>query len=86
VTIGSGRTGQKVELVSEAVLGSPEAVEVDRVVPPSGNLAVAGQQFWFGPRHAGAAVTSQSATTATTRRSAEPPSADVAVKYCRHPT
>jgi hypothetical protein len=39
------------------VLGSPEAVEVDRVVPPSGNLAVAGQQFWFGPRHAGRAVT-----------------------------
>jgi transposase InsO family protein len=27
----------------------PDAVEVDRVVPPSGNLGVAGQQFWLGP-------------------------------------
>ncbi|MFI5876619.1 IS481 family transposase [Streptomyces sp. NPDC051445] len=49
--------GQRVEAVGEAVLGSPDAVEVDRVVPPSGNLAVAGQQFWFGPRHAGRPVT-----------------------------
>ncbi|MFF3991677.1 IS481 family transposase [Streptomyces sp. NPDC001797] len=52
-----GLRGQRVEAVGEAVLGSPDAVEVDRVVPPSGNLAVAGQQFWFGPRHAGRAVT-----------------------------
>ncbi|MFJ8197919.1 integrase core domain-containing protein [Streptomyces sp. NPDC096152] len=52
-----GSVLREVEASQEAVLGSPEAVEVDRVVPPSGNLAVAGQQFWFGPRHAGAAVT-----------------------------
>ena len=57
VAAGDGRTGQRVEPVGEAVLGSPDAVEVDRVVPPSGNLAVAGQQFWFGPRHAGRPVT-----------------------------
>jgi hypothetical protein len=30
-----------------------DAVEVDRVVPASGNLQVASQQFWFGPRRAG---------------------------------
>lgn len=48
---------RRVEPAGEAVLGSPEAVEVDRIVPPSGNLAVAGQQFWFGPKHAGRAVT-----------------------------
>jgi transposase InsO family protein len=32
------------------------AVEVDRVVPASGNLQVACQQFWFGPQRAGAQV------------------------------
>ena len=26
------------------------AVELDRVVPPSGNLWLAGQQIWLGPR------------------------------------
>ncbi len=33
------------------------AVEIDRVVPASGNLAVAGQQFWFGPHLGGVTVT-----------------------------
>jgi transposase InsO family protein len=33
-----------------------DAVEVDRVVPASGNLQVASQQFWFGPQRAGAQV------------------------------
>ncbi|MFE7074419.1 hypothetical protein ACFU96_30445 [Streptomyces sp. NPDC057620] len=51
-----GRTGQKVEPGRETVLRSPEAVQVDRIVPPSGNLAVAGQQFWFEPKHAGQPV------------------------------
>jgi hypothetical protein len=32
-------------------------VEVDRVVPASGNLQVAGQQFWLGPHRAGQPVT-----------------------------
>jgi transposase InsO family protein len=33
-----------------------DAIEVDRVVPASGNLSIAGQQFWLGPRHAGQPV------------------------------
>jgi transposase InsO family protein len=35
----------------------PEAVEVDRVVPPSGNLWVGGQQFWLSPARAGQTAT-----------------------------
>lgn len=30
-----------------------DAVELDRVVPPSGNLWLAGQQIWLGPALAG---------------------------------
>ncbi|SIS03582.1 hypothetical protein [Micromonospora avicenniae] len=33
------------------------AVEFDRVVPPSGNLQVAGKQFWLGPARSGVRVT-----------------------------
>ena len=33
------------------------AVEVDRVVPPSGNLWIGGQQVWLGPALAGRQVT-----------------------------
>ncbi|WP_408631933.1 IS481 family transposase [Micromonospora palythoicola] len=33
------------------------AVEFDRVVPPSGNLQVAGKQFWLGPARSGVTVT-----------------------------
>jgi transposase InsO family protein len=33
--------------------GWPDAVEVDRVVPPSGNMWVGGQQFWLSPARAG---------------------------------
>ena len=40
-----------------AALAWPEALEVDRLVPPSGNLAVRGQQFWLGPARAGLPVT-----------------------------
>jgi transposase InsO family protein len=36
---------------------TPGAVEFDRVVPASGNLAVAGKQFWLGPERAGVTVT-----------------------------
>jgi hypothetical protein len=32
------------------------AVEFDRVVPPSGNLQVAGKQFWLGPARAGTVI------------------------------
>ena len=40
------------------VLGSPGsgAVEFDRVVPASGNLQVAGKQFWLGPARAGTVI------------------------------
>jgi hypothetical protein len=55
-------------LVTDVSLGGPEmivpsqrwagdAVEFDRVVPPSGNLQVAGKQFWLGPARAGVMVT-----------------------------
>jgi alkanesulfonate monooxygenase SsuD/methylene tetrahydromethanopterin reductase-like flavin-dependent oxidoreductase (luciferase family) len=33
------------------------AVEADRLVPPSGNLWIGGQQIWLGPALAGRAVT-----------------------------
>jgi transposase InsO family protein len=39
----------------ETVAG--EAVETDRIVPASGNLAVCGQQFWLGPARAGRTLT-----------------------------
>jgi len=37
--------------------GEVGAIEVDRVVPASGNLSLRGQQIWFGPALAGTAVT-----------------------------
>jgi len=33
------------------------AVEFERVVPPSGNMEVAGRQFWLGPRRSGQVIT-----------------------------
>jgi transposase InsO family protein len=35
----------------------PDAIEVDRVVPPSGNMWAGGQQFWLSPARAGQQVT-----------------------------
>jgi Integrase core domain len=35
----------------------PDAVEVERVVPPSGNMTVGPQQFWLGTARAGRKVT-----------------------------
>jgi hypothetical protein len=35
----------------------PDAVEVDRVVPPSGNMTAGPQQFWLGTTRAGQKVT-----------------------------
>jgi hypothetical protein len=46
-----------VMVTAEELVGPPDAVEVDRLVPPSGNLAVGRQQFWFGPRLAGQQLT-----------------------------
>jgi transposase InsO family protein len=34
----------------------PDAIEVDRVVPPSGNMSIGPQQFWLGPARAGQQV------------------------------
>jgi transposase InsO family protein len=42
-------------LAALAWAGGP--VAFDRVVPPSGNLQVAGKQFWLGPARAGLTVT-----------------------------
>ncbi|WP_434056945.1 hypothetical protein [Streptomyces shenzhenensis] len=46
------------ELVAAAVPVEPGGpVEFERVVPASGNLQVAGKQFWLGPARAGLTVT-----------------------------
>jgi transposase InsO family protein len=42
------------QVAPAAADGGP--VEFDRVVPPSGNLSVAGRQFWLGPQRAGQTV------------------------------
>lgn len=34
-----------------------QAIEVDRIVPDSGNLQIAGQQVWLGPDRAGMSIT-----------------------------
>jgi hypothetical protein len=41
----------------------PDAIEIDRVVPPSGNLAIGPQQFWLGPGRTGQQVRSWIDTT-----------------------
>jgi transposase InsO family protein len=41
----------------------PDAIELDRVVPPSGNMWVGGQQFWLSPARAGETVTLWADTT-----------------------
>ena len=47
--------GPGASAVPAAWQGGP--VEFDRVVPPSGNMQVAGQQFWLGPTRAGMTIT-----------------------------
>jgi hypothetical protein len=42
--------------VASAVTWAGGPVEFDKVVPPSGNLQVAGRQFWLGPHRAGQMV------------------------------
>jgi hypothetical protein len=44
-----------VAAAARAWTGGP--VEFERVVPPSGNLQVAGKQFWLGPARSGVTVT-----------------------------
>ncbi len=45
------------EVVPAAVSAGVVPVEFERVVPPSGNLQVAGKQFWLGPARSGLTVT-----------------------------
>jgi hypothetical protein len=44
-------------LITAATLDGQPAVEVDRVVPASGNLWIGGQQIWLGPALPGRQVT-----------------------------
>jgi transposase InsO family protein len=39
-----------------APVGWPEAIEVDRIVPPSGNMTIGPQQFWLGASRTGQTV------------------------------
>jgi len=57
-------TGQAASIVSAETAARvvrppahPKAVEVERVVPASGNLGLAGEQFWLGTARAGLPVT-----------------------------
>lgn len=53
---GTGQVVTSVDAVSETIWsGGP--VEFDRVVPASGNMFVAGRQFWLGPDRGGVTVT-----------------------------
>ncbi|MEU0518904.1 IS481 family transposase [Streptosporangium sp. NPDC006007] len=49
--------------VVEAVTVTPVAVEVERVVPASGNLTACGRQVWLGTARAGQTVTVWASTT-----------------------
>ena len=49
--------GPEPVLLPRPPLVTPGAVEFDRVVPASGNMFVAGRQFWLGPARAGITVT-----------------------------
>jgi hypothetical protein len=49
-------SGPAVVAVGDRVPGSGAAIELDRVVPPSGNMALCGNQFWLGPARAGLVV------------------------------
>ena len=54
---GSGQRPQPPAIPGPASAASPAgAVELDRVVPPSGNLWVAGQQIWLGPAMTGRVI------------------------------
>ncbi|MFI7543055.1 IS481 family transposase [Actinoplanes sp. NPDC049599] len=50
-------TPQLQAITLPATTWSGEAVEFDRVVPPSGNLMVCQRQFWLGPARSGVTVT-----------------------------
>ena len=68
---GSGRQGQ--------------AVELDRLVPPSGNLWVAGQQIWLGPAMTGRTVRLWAGLDPGPRPARRPPDQDPAAPPARTP-
>jgi hypothetical protein len=52
------QAGQATVVSTAAADGQPSvALEVDRAVPPSGNLQIGGQQVWLGPALAGRTIT-----------------------------
>jgi hypothetical protein len=51
------RSTPQPEVVRAAGPATEGALEVDRVVPPSGNLWIGGQQVWLGPALAGRTIT-----------------------------
>jgi hypothetical protein len=53
---GTPRTDQPPGTLDEAAV-TIDAVEIDRIVPLSGNLGICGQQFWLGPARAGRKLT-----------------------------
>ena len=55
------------------------AVELDRVVPPSGNLWLAGQQIWLGPAMTGRTVRLWAGPGPGARAARRPPDQDPAV-------
>ncbi|MDQ0942781.1 transposase InsO family protein [Streptomyces sp. V1I1] len=62
----SASSGQDASAVGAAVavpVADGGAVEFERVVPPSGNLQLAGKQFWLGPTRSGLTVTFWADTT-----------------------
>ncbi len=44
-------------MAAEPAVTVPGAVELERAVPPCGNLSIGRQQFWFGPHRAGEVIT-----------------------------
>ena len=50
------RTRHSPQAGPERAVGSGEAIELDRVVPASGNMSLRGVQFWLGPARAGQVV------------------------------
>jgi transposase InsO family protein len=52
----AGSTGAAVSPAATRAQRHGGPVEFDRIVPPSGNLWVAGRQFWLGPARAGTVI------------------------------
>jgi hypothetical protein len=76
-----------VTLIPPPVAESGNAVEFDRVVPPSGNLQVAGKQFWLGPARSGVSALLSSGFTGLVSAgcpNAAPRTARLSVLVARH--